>query len=79
MTMRQVGSEERSSTRQSEFLQGEIVAAYLPGTGIDGLDVPSVMLRNWTTPVCRVLTRVFGCGGPPKPISRDPFCGDKQP
>ena len=59
---------------QGEFLQGEIMAAYLPGTGIDGLNVP--LMRNWTTPVCRVLSRLFSCKNPNP--SRSPFCGDKK-
>ena len=59
---------------QGEFLQGEIMAAYLPATGIDGLNVP--LMRAWTTAVCRVLSRLFSCDDP-RP-SRSPFCDDKK-
>jgi hypothetical protein len=85
MPIRQAGSDDRQDgsyvaagrlSPQGEFLQGEIMAAYLPGTSIDGLDIPSVLRRNWTTPVCRVLSRLFSCKNPNP--SRSPFCGDKK-
>ena len=88
MTMRQVGSDDklhlgstvlsqdgaRPLSPQGEFLQGEIMATYLPATGIDGLNVP--LMRAWTTAVCRVLSRLFSCDDP-RP-SRSPFCDDKK-
>jgi hypothetical protein len=64
------------STAQREFLKGEIASVYLGGTGIEGVDMQGVLMRNWTTPVCRVMSRIFGCSppNPPQPISRSPFC-----
>jgi hypothetical protein len=55
---------------QAAFLQGDIVETFLPGTGAARLGEPEAA---WTTPVCRVMTRVFNCTEP-KPITRSPFC-----
>ena len=58
---------------QARFLHGHITSEFLQDTGIQGLAEPVAPGRNWTTPVCRVISRLFGCGKR-QPITRSPFC-----
>jgi len=58
---------------QAEFLQGDIVRAFLPSTSAARLGDPEAA---WTTAVCRVFSRVFNCTEP-KPNTRSPFCDAK--